>query len=74
MSDEHLRTTVCRQLRVQRPVQNLGVCQHARGRGTICGQSCAADGGRHPVVCALGGGVVKRHDAVRDALNDWVAD
>ena len=51
---------------------NLGVCKHYAkdrhtGRPTPCTVMCDA-GGDHARLCRLGGWVVKRHNAMRDAL------
>jgi len=38
----------------------------------ICGCLITSDGGAHALTCQLGGGVVARHDSIRDGLHEWM--
>ena len=69
MNDRDLITTIRRRLRVTHIEGSTGVCQHARTNRTTCGVVHGHDGGTHAVKCNIGGGVSKRHDYIRDALN-----
>ena len=44
-----------------------------RVKGACCGQAAGADGGFHGTRCPIGGGTVRRHDAIRHALCERVA-
>jgi len=47
-----------------------GLCQHRRPTGQICGASLDALG-THARYCAVGGWLIRRHDAARDVLGEW---
>ena len=47
-----------------------GQCQHRRSDGSICGAALDPHG-THARYCAVGGWLVRRHDAGRDILGEW---
>jgi len=50
-----------------------GVCQHRRPTGAICGAPLDSKG-LHARTCAIGGWVVRKHDACCGILKDWCLD
>ena len=72
MPDDHFVVAVRCRVRADVIQPAAGGCQHAyvdtRRR---CGQALDAKG-RHARVCKVGGGVVARHDRIRDWLAKWV--
>ena len=72
LPDAHLRVSLLRHLRAPLPAGGEGLCCHRGADGRECRCMAANDGGHHAVVCQLGGGVVQRHIAVRDALVGWM--
>ena len=73
LGDAHLRVALRRRLRYRRPVpEPRAACQHKDASGRLCGVALHEDNGKHALVCTRGGGVMKRHNAVRDALGDWL--
>ena len=48
-----------------------GTCRHRRPDGTCC-DAVLDSKGAHAVGCCIGGWVVRRHNAIVDALANWV--
>ena len=63
------RLRICMEVYVDRPVGANGMhmtCAH-RNQQTVCGAALDLYG-RHPLLCRLGGHVVRRHNKLRDTL------
>ena len=73
MPDTHFAISTRRRLRSRCPTKKAGPCRHKRVNGNCCGIPAGADGGFHCTCCPIGGGTVRRHDAIRDALCEWLA-
>ena len=81
MPDTLMKVALCRRLRVAHPGRVAGAgashCQHKHRTGNHAGNCCGKDldrQGHHAEVCEAGGGVVRRHDRLRDWLAKWIAD
>ena len=77
LGDTHLRACLRMKLLMDDPVPNpnpAAGCQHRGASGRLCGTQCTRDGGHHARTCPLGGGVIRRHDAIRDALHQWLQE
>ena len=74
LSTDHLRATLRFRLQCDEPVPSTQGCQHKGKCGRVCNKRFPGDGGHHSRTCALGGGVMRRHDAIRDALIRWLKD
>ena len=72
MSDINLRTAVRRRLRDARPAGGSGVFHLCTADRVMCGHIHGDDGGHHALSVNKGGGVVRRHNALRDGLLKWV--
>ena len=48
-----------------------GTCRHRRPDGSCCGAPLDTKGS-HAIGCSIGGWVVKRHNAIVDAVANWV--
>ena len=74
LSTAHLRASLRFRLGDSEPVPMLQGCRHRGKCGRTCGLHFRHDGGHHARTCKLGGGVMRRHDAVRDALFRWLTE
>jgi hypothetical protein len=82
MADQTMRLCISRRLRLGTPCPGGERCHHRAAAGIVCGLQCVEptrdedapvpDGGRHAITCAKGGGVIRRHNAVCDALMQWL--
>ncbi len=71
MADKHAKLAVCLRLRVDKPLQ-LGqetCCNQATTTGAKCGARASV---HHALTCQCGGGVLQRHDDIRDAIAAWL--
>ena len=70
--DAHFIRALRRRLRV-RPSEMGGTCRHKNkgNGGALCGQALDARG-LHARVCNSGGGILRRHDRIRDWLAKWI--
>ena len=72
LGNEHFTTAVRRRLLIAEPVPEWGnKCNH-RNKDGICGAFMGADHGRHACSCKLGGGIVERHDDVKNEVAEWL--
>ena len=73
MTDGHFVVAVRLRARAAVLPQQSEVCMHKDAEtGRICGKECDTRG-FHARTCKVGGGVVRRHDRIRDWLQGWVA-
>ena len=75
MSNAHLQVAMAMRLRALAPPSaDLGPCQH---KSTEMGERCLKPldcRGHHARTCRIGGGVVRRHDRIRDWLASWIME
>ena len=70
--DAHFRRALRRRLRI-RPQDGGGFCKrcYKGSGGGPCGQALDPRG-LHARVCKVGGGIIRRHDRIRDWLAKWI--
>ena len=77
MDDDSFIVSIRRRLLFVDPAAMQGcTCQHPYndGRRGVCNATVGDDLGSHSISCPVGPGRVKRHDSIRDALADWLAE
>ena len=77
LPDTQMRVCIKRRLRMEKPAGSDGKCHLMKLDRSPCSLQCCSqagtpDGGHHALICPLGGGTIRRHNAVRDALARWL--
>ena len=77
MPDEHFRVALRLRLQILHPgalsaSPPATACGHRSAQSRQRCNRCLDDRGHHPLTCEVGGGVVRRHDRIRDWLAGWI--
>ena len=75
LPDAHARVALRMRLSVPEVVAARShACHNTSKEGRTCAEPLSADGGDHAIKCQLGGGWVRRHDAIKDAIYGWMKE